>query len=58
MFYHVKYSLEFSSFSFPPHQNLYLCQSITNWEILTSAIRAFVKNPVKENFYGKRKNNN
>ena len=58
MFYHVKYSLEFSSFSFPPHQSLYLCQSITNLEMLTSALRTFVKNPVKENFYEKRKNSN
>jgi len=25
------------------------------WEMLTSALRALVKNPVKESFYGKRK---
>ena len=28
------------------------------WEILTSAFRALVKNPVKESFYGKRKKKN
>ena len=25
------------------------------WEMLTSALRALVKNPVKESFFGKRK---
>ena len=27
-------------------------------EMLTSALRVLIKNPVKESFYGKRKNNN
>ena len=32
--------------------------SITYREMLTSTLRALVKNPVKESFYGKRKKNN
>ena len=38
------------------HNNKYYGQNIiTLWEMLTSALRALVKNPVKENFYLKRK---
>ena len=28
---------------------------LNNWEMLTSALRTLVKNPVKKSFYGKRK---
>ena len=38
------------------HNNKYYGQNIiTLWEMLTSALRALVNNPVKENFYWKRK---
>ena len=32
--------------------------TLKNREMLTSALRAFIKNPIKESFYGKRKKNN
>ena len=31
--------------------------TLKNREMLTSALRAFIKNPIKESFYGKRKKN-
>ena len=36
---------------------IYKTNTIIIREMLTSALRAFVNNPVKENFYGKKKNN-
>ena len=32
-----------------------LALSIPLWEMLTSALRVLIKNPVKESFYGKKK---
>ena len=31
--------------------------TLKNRKMLTSALRAFIKNPIKESFYGKRKKN-
>ena len=35
-----------------------LVLAFNSWEMLTSALKALIKNPVKESFYRKRKNSN